>query len=71
MSTNYNDSKLQQREARLTLSAILKGYLLHSQRSSLGHEQRANDTILMVQAVYIPLAHLKFHLKRGVRLDMH
>ena len=34
-------------------------------------EQRANDNILMVTSLYIPLAHLKFHLKGGVRLDMH
>ena len=54
-----------------SLSTILKGYLLHSQRSIFGHEQRADDTALMVKAVYIPLAHLKFHLKRGVGLDMH
>ena len=29
------------------------------------------DIALMVTALYIPVAYLKFHLKRDVRLDMY
>ena len=42
-----------------------------SARSILCHEQRDNDVAHTIATIFILVAHLKFHLKMGNKLDMY
>ena len=60
--------------SRLKKQVILKGYLLPNQLitvNDLPDRSSVNDVAHTVATIFILVAHLKFHLKRGNKLDMY
>ena len=59
---------------RLKKQVLLKGYLLPNQLitvNDLPDRSSVNDVAHTVASIFILVAHLKFHLKRGYKLDMY
>ena len=62
-------------KTKVTLCVILNGYLLPGNQlitvNDLPDRSSVNDVAHTVATIFILVAHLKFHLKRGNKLDMY